>query len=372
MARIGEGDSRWIVKERQDGTNVNAWHWTEKDVSKWTEQRLGELLGGLQLFSNDAGSAATIELEAVKGDSFINVRKGKLIASYELDVSVGWAFKAAADGDGEDVRGWLQLPYLSEENHDEDPELQIYISNEVPGAKSVKSSIHANRKVIFEKVHQFIKELRAGGPHAPGAPAQAPNGAAAGGGFRPAAAAPAGSSAPADSAGPQAATGTPVPAQSAKPKPAPQPKAATKRDDGGATQSLELTEKFYARPADIYEALTDERRLRAFTQSEATSQPHPGGAFSMYGGSVGGRYLAVDAPRQLVQEWRFSSWPDGTASQVDITLEEPDAGTTVLRLKQTGIPHEDRFGNADVLRSVEAGWQDQIFRRIKMVFGYGM
>lgn len=58
--------------------------------------------------------------------------------------------------------------------------------------------------------------------------------------------------------------------------------------------------------------------------------------------------------------------------QVDITLEEPDAGTTVLRLKQTGIPHEDRFGNADVLRSVEAGWQDQIFRRIKMVFGYGM
>lgn len=53
------------------------------------------------------------------GDSFINVRKGKLIASYELDVSVGWAFKAAAGG--EDVRGWLQLPYLSEvsKTHDE-------------------------------------------------------------------------------------------------------------------------------------------------------------------------------------------------------------------------------------------------------------
>ena len=35
-----------------------------------------------------------------------------------------------------------------------------------------------------------------------------------------------------------------------------------------------------------WQALTDERRLRAFTQSEATSQPQPGGAFSMYGGSV--------------------------------------------------------------------------------------
>ena len=55
-----------------------------------------------------------------------------------------------------------------------------------------------------------------------------------------------------------------------------------------------------------------------------------------------------------------------------IVLEEPDTGTTILRLKQTGIPREDRFGNADVLRSVETGWKEQIFRRIKMVFGYGM
>jgi hypothetical protein len=27
MAKLGEGDARWIVAERQDGTNVGAWHW---------------------------------------------------------------------------------------------------------------------------------------------------------------------------------------------------------------------------------------------------------------------------------------------------------------------------------------------------------
>lgn len=27
MARIGEGDPRWIVNEREDGRNVNSWHW---------------------------------------------------------------------------------------------------------------------------------------------------------------------------------------------------------------------------------------------------------------------------------------------------------------------------------------------------------
>lgn len=64
------------------------------------------------------------------------------------------------------------------------------------------------------------------------------------------------------------------------------------------------------------QALTDERRLRAFTQSEATSQPAPGGAFSMYGGSVSGKFLEVDAPARLVQDWRMNSWPDGAVSKV--------------------------------------------------------
>jgi hypothetical protein len=27
MARLGEGDPRWLVTDRQDGRNVNAWHW---------------------------------------------------------------------------------------------------------------------------------------------------------------------------------------------------------------------------------------------------------------------------------------------------------------------------------------------------------
>ena len=27
MAKWGEGDPRWIVEERADGTNVNNWHW---------------------------------------------------------------------------------------------------------------------------------------------------------------------------------------------------------------------------------------------------------------------------------------------------------------------------------------------------------
>ena len=28
MAKWGEGDPRWIVEEREDGTNADNWHWS--------------------------------------------------------------------------------------------------------------------------------------------------------------------------------------------------------------------------------------------------------------------------------------------------------------------------------------------------------
>ena len=60
--------------------------------------------------------------------------------------------------------------------------------------------------------------------------------------------------------------------------------------------------------------------------------------------------------------------------QVTMDLEEPDVGTTVLKLRQTGIPEVDRFGNEmrEVEQQVEEGWKAQILYRLRAVFGYGM
>ena len=57
-----------------------------------------------------------------------------------------------------------------------------------------------------------------------------------------------------------------------------------------------------------------------------------------------------------------------------ITLEEPEAGTTMLHLRQTGIPAVDKFGHQmqDPDRAAEQGWRQQIMQRIRAVFGYGM
>ena len=40
MAKWGEGDPRWIVEERPDATNVNNWHWTEKNADQWSKAKI--------------------------------------------------------------------------------------------------------------------------------------------------------------------------------------------------------------------------------------------------------------------------------------------------------------------------------------------
>jgi hypothetical protein len=49
------------------------------------------------------------------------VRKAKLIPSYELCIKVKWEGSTA---DGQAGSGLIELPYVADENHDEDPEIK--------------------------------------------------------------------------------------------------------------------------------------------------------------------------------------------------------------------------------------------------------
>jgi hypothetical protein len=66
-----------------------------------------------------------------------------------------------------------------------------------------------------------------------------------------------------------------------------------------------------------------------------------------------------------------SNWEDDVFSRLELRFQEPDKGNTTVLLKQTGIPDGDRFGNPDVVGVTEAGWRQQVFGRIRRVFGYG-
>lgn len=52
--------------QREDGTNVNQWHWKEKDCMTWSRSRLGELFSNLTLVSGSS-SVHTTGIKAVEG-----------------------------------------------------------------------------------------------------------------------------------------------------------------------------------------------------------------------------------------------------------------------------------------------------------------
>eukprot|EP00192_Tetraselmis_astigmatica_P011129 CAMPEP_0117666788 /NCGR_PEP_ID=MMETSP0804-20121206/10577_1 /TAXON_ID=1074897 /ORGANISM="Tetraselmis astigmatica, Strain CCMP880" /LENGTH=349 /DNA_ID=CAMNT_0005474385 /DNA_START=93 /DNA_END=1142 /DNA_ORIENTATION=- len=349
MAKLGEGDTRWIVSERADGTNVNNWHWTEKDVLEWSKKRFGQLLGEVELVADPCMTVKTTGVDTIEGEAFLNVRKKKLIPNYELNIKIKWEGEIR-DGSGATAgtaTGKLHLPYVAEENHGDDPEVVVLLDKEGAVENQLKQAILSKaRGLIIKAVHTWEKEMHAGIP---------------GGALKGEEASTAGA---ASASAKPAAQASKAEAKSAPPK----PKAAT----SGSGHKITLTERFYARRSDIFEALTDPRRIMAFSQSPAEVVPEVGGSFSMYGGSVQGRFTELVPGERIVQDWRFSNWPDNHFSKVEIVLEEPEPGNTLLTFTQSNIPPEDKFGNHDVVGNCENGWKDQIFHRIKAVFGYGI
>lgn len=93
MAKWEDKDPKWIVQERQDGSNVNGevkqqdksqsvrsvgsrapsantgWHWEEKNQMGWSKQKLEELLVGMLVdMSAVQGNAKVTLLKDLKGE----------------------------------------------------------------------------------------------------------------------------------------------------------------------------------------------------------------------------------------------------------------------------------------------------------------
>jgi activator of HSP90 ATPase len=76
MAKVGEEDPRWIVKDMgQAGTNVGRWHWTDQNVIGWCKDRLNEVLNDQTVVKNDKCECQIIKVNHVKGEASVSNRK---------------------------------------------------------------------------------------------------------------------------------------------------------------------------------------------------------------------------------------------------------------------------------------------------------
>eukprot|EP01052_Picozoa_sp_SAG31_P066076 SAG31_NODE_24884_length_472_cov_1.463807_1_plen_118_part_01 len=116
MAKVGEADPRWIVAERQDGQNVNAWHWTERDRTDWARERLESLCANAALDEQGCIKLGKT-LDYFDGTVLLFNRKGKSGTVYNIEVRLSWKadFKDAAGAVTGKGKGTILVPEISDE-----------------------------------------------------------------------------------------------------------------------------------------------------------------------------------------------------------------------------------------------------------------
>ena len=164
MAKWGEGDPRWLVSERDDGANVNGWHWQERNCMGWGRERLTELLTGVSFeFGNDT-TARVVEIVKFDGDASVTIRKGnKKFAVFDLSVTLKWEGSLGAEGD-EDVKavtGEIKLTEFASTNDEDEYEFAVTCSDGDATAKQLfkKKIAGVVAQTIQPHLASFAKEL---------------------------------------------------------------------------------------------------------------------------------------------------------------------------------------------------------------------
>ncbi|KAF5277443.1 hypothetical protein FQA39_LY06256 [Lamprigera yunnana] len=88
------------------------------------------------------------------------------------------------------------------------------------------------------------------------------------------------------------------------------------------TGILEMKEKFQCRAKDLFDALTRQEMVMAFTRSEIKLEPVQGGKFELFGGNIYGSFIELIPGEKIVQTWRYKQWPTEHYSTVSISFVE--------------------------------------------------
>jgi len=354
MAKVGQGDPRWLVSNRADGQNVGDWHWKESDLTPWAKQTLTSRLADLALVESDAVRVVVTKASGFDGDVTVSTRKGRKIFFYDLAIDLEWKGEfLAAPADGAPAfscTGKIHLSDIEQDSRVEDFQFKLSVAGaESEHHKTVKELVRTKgMAAIGDVIAKFNTELR---HHAGVASEGAP----------PTAATPAAVDKPADSAASAAASDA-ANASTASSVVATE-SVALSSGTTIKTATVKLTQTFRCRPRDIVDALTDPGRVRGFTQdASAVVCSKAGDPFKLYDGTVSGTLVAV-AEDKLSLDWRLREWPRDHFARIDMKMSFANDQTT-LEFVASRVPatEKDNLGRA---------FDHYYWSRIKHVFGYG-
>lgn len=333
MAKWGEGDPRWIVEERPDAKNVNNWHWTEKNASNWSKDKLTDLLTAVQLDDDKIGVVGVTELSSIEGEAIANNRKAKLIFFYEWIIKGKWSGRAK-DSDYQ-ISGEFEIPNLSEENDPSEIDVSVSYTENSEHDKNQQIKELFRKKgteMIQKQVAVYVKELKE--EYAKDLVLPTKDSVNKSGDKKPE----------------QVKTMTKILKTTAQ--------ATSSSDDVLLNlKSLKFEEEFKCTASDFYNALTQVELVSRFTQGEAISVNKTGGEFKLFGGNIEGVFTELVKDKLIKQKWRFKSWPKDHYSDVTFTIETKD-DCILVKLEQVNIPSNE-------YDKVHDGWKRYYFEALR-------
>lgn len=96
--------------------------------------------------------------------------------------------------------------------------------------------------------------------------------------------------------------------------PAPHTTASADKTSEGAIGALVTIDQkidFMCTAKDLYQALLDPGRVKAWTRGDATISPTVGTEFKLFNGNVSGKIMELVEDKKIVMTWRFKRWPKG-------------------------------------------------------------
>jgi len=187
MAKMGEGDPRWIVAERDDGRDVGGRHWQDENclgwAKEWFEERTqGCVVEGLwdggpqggpseEEAGGGGGAQKGVRLTGVgemKGDCSIQTRKGnKVLRLFDFEsITVTFAGSSGEEGCKE-CKGKVTVTQFEAE-FPEDVEFAVTTEGSDADANALKGHMKSKGVALVRQVlDEFRKAFDAKGPREP-------------------------------------------------------------------------------------------------------------------------------------------------------------------------------------------------------------
>lgn len=150
------------MQHRDDGKNVNGWHWEEKSILGQMKTRLTEAFTNV-LVEIGASQQAQLTLTGCKdisGDAAITTRKGnKRFAVYDLKLTVEW--EVTIPSSENKVTGTVKVDEFSSASDEDDYVLEISTTGTGTEQDAAKQWVEAHGKQeVVRRLLQLAAELR--------------------------------------------------------------------------------------------------------------------------------------------------------------------------------------------------------------------